>query len=488
MALNCPSCGAHLSIVLAGDSTSRLDQVSTPDSDSANTPAPPVPDDATSPPQRTLPGENPTETNPQEAKPENPKSKTTNTTGEEPEGHEPTLPEQPNQKQPSPNKPKAKPKLPDFTLTDFKRFQAVMCAPPTGPRKPKHATFRLALPPEAGPGALTDARSRTVLDTTAFLMMQTLTRAAEKHRSVDALLAARRGGRAEHELPGRMELVVEVLGAIAYDMHWSRGEEEGWIRHFRVLLAKNAPTLAATGPTWRTLRDVFELMLAVDYGFPAYPLAGWSDGPKSPRIHQLAEVEYLSFDLTVAASSWLTGREIPPADLWNRIARVAKGWESMPLGLPAWDIAVLLWYYNSRGKPVSSKEHEQGWTGYTGVLQDMISEVPTRGTARLERKLSLDVHVLIPQCVRDRRRRRQMISTAQGLAVEYGCELAPIVESATPGWRTWLGSFASHLRFSMRVDDDEKGDDKQRLLGGIEEEQGADMELENEELSCCWTT
>jgi hypothetical protein len=35
--------------------------------------------------------------------------------------------------------------------------------------------------------------------------------------------------------------------------------------------------------------------------------------------------------------------------------------------------------------------------GYTGVMQELIDELPIRGPDRLLRKLSVDVHVLIPE-------------------------------------------------------------------------------------------
>ncbi len=75
------------------------------------------------------------------------------------------------------------------------------------------------------------------------------------------------------------------------------------------------------------------------------------------------------------------------------------------------------YYYHSHHTPVVAEQHKQGWTGYTGVLQEMVAEVPTRGKDRLERKLSLDAHLLIARFVRERNTRRQMMLIAQDLAV-----------------------------------------------------------------------
>ncbi len=246
---------------------------------------------------------------------------------------------------------------------------------------------------------------------------------------------------------------------------------------------KDDPPPTTAEPKWQTFRDVFELMLSVDYGFPAYPLRRLSGVPKSPEIGQLTEFQHICFDLVKAASCWLTGRGIPSPELWDGIACVAETWESMPLGLSACDIAVLLWHYNSRGTPVSSKEHEQGWTGYTGILQEMKDEVPTRGTARLERKLSLDVRVLIPQCVRDRKRQRQLISAAQGFAAEYGCELAPVATPPTPVWRRYLSSIGGHLSFKASVGHGENEETK-KLLGGTQD--GYESEIDDQQsCGCC---
>jgi hypothetical protein len=51
----------------------------------------------------------------------------------------------------------------------------------------------------------------------------------------------------------------------------------------------------------------------------------------------------------------------------------------------------------------------------------MIAEVPTRGKDRLERKPSLDAHLLIPKFVRDRELRKQMLLAAQDIAAQHGC-------------------------------------------------------------------
>jgi hypothetical protein len=60
----------------------------------------------------------------------------------------------------------------------------------------------------------------------------------------------------------------------------------------------------------------------------------------------------------------------------------------------------MFYYYYFRRKPVGHHERREGRTGYTGVLQEMIEEVPTMGREWLQRKLSLDIH-LFPTFFKD---------------------------------------------------------------------------------------
>jgi hypothetical protein len=89
-------------------------------------------------------------------------------------------------------------------------------------------------------------------------------------------------------------------------------------------------------------------------------------------------------------------------------------------------------------------------------LQEMLDEVPTRGTGRLERKLSLDVHVLIPKFISGRQRREEMISMAEDIARQHGCQLAP---RKVPVWRRCLHSiFGGFLPIDMqKLKDEEHG-------------------------------
>jgi hypothetical protein len=64
--------------------------------------------------------------------------------------------------------------------------------------------------------------------------------------------------------------------------------------------------------------------------------------------------------------------------------------------------------------------------GYTGIIQKLISEIASRGSDRLQRKLSVDVNELMPKVVRDPGIRQRMITAAEGIAAQHGlCLYAP---------------------------------------------------------------
>ncbi|KAG7285986.1 hypothetical protein NEMBOFW57_008282 [Staphylotrichum longicolle] len=109
-------------------------------------------------------------------------------------------------------------------------------------------------------------------------------------------------------------------------------------------------------------------------------------------------------------------------------------------------------------EPVAASDYKQGWTGYTGVLQEMIAEVSIHGRDRLERKLSLDAHILIPVFVRDWKLRSQMILKVQDLAAQHGCQLAPPKMPKPPVWWRWF------TRPRLGIGNGEKDAEKERLL------------------------
>lgn len=84
------------------------------------------------------------------------------------------------------------------------------------------------------------------------------------------------------------------------------------------------------------------------------------------------------------------------------------------------DVSLMFYFFWTRRRDISKDEYNRGLTGYDGVLNEMISEIPAMGTDRLTRKLSVDVNKLIPRYVKDKEIGTQMIAVAERMAVEYG--------------------------------------------------------------------
>lgn len=136
------------------------------------------------------------------------------------------------------------------------------------------------------------------------------------------------------------------------------------------------------------------------------------------------------------------------------------------------DLGLMLYYYNTHRKPVSAIEYESGKTGYFGVLQELISEIPLRGSNRLQRKLSVDVNELIPKVVQNPDTRRRMISIARSIASQHKLPLeASTIKIPKPAfemrywegypWRDWralLKAFFTSLPFfkSKKQDEEQK--------------------------------
>lgn len=93
----------------------------------------------------------------------------------------------------------------------------------------------------------------------------------------------------------------------------------------------------------------------------------------------------------------------------------------------------------------------------------MIAEVPTRGADRLQRKLSLDAHILIPRFVRDRELRKQMLLAAQDIAAQHDCHLAPPKMPEPSIWQRLFGRDSSQ----QGPGDGEKCSETEKLLGNL---------------------
>jgi hypothetical protein len=232
----------------------------------------------------------------------------------------------------------------------------------------------------------------------------------------------------------RPEHVFRAMGGILYDQEWTGNPSPGII--------PDDITLNDSGMDVEfACNYAFEMMLLVDYGFPPCPVRKpWLYSRQAFIDLVWAQFEHFSRVLTAVAHRWNEGR-LPEPAAWECIAREMGqfGWS----GLDVSDAATLIYYYHTRRELVDSESAKRGWTGYTGVLQEMITEVPARGTDRLTRKLSLDINLLIPKYVTDRERREQMLYKARRLVQEYNLPVSDTVSQEERGGLETVGSWFS---------------------------------------------
>ncbi|KAH6630978.1 hypothetical protein B0J18DRAFT_476163 [Chaetomium sp. MPI-SDFR-AT-0129] len=265
--------------------------------------------------------------------------------------------------------------------------------------------------------------------------------------SVDKLLRSRLQGKHYWGEPLRPEHTVKCVGSILYDHEWTGNPSPGFIKEpDPTILGGGSDTILFLSPY------IFETMLLVDYGFPPCPIRVPWCWPREDFIG-LVLTEFKPFCRFLAATAyrWNAGF-IPRLAAWENLARSMDGFPRRS-SLEIQDAATLMYYYITRYKPVDSKSAKQGWSGYTGVLQEMIREVPRRGTDRLARKLLLDINVLIPEYVTNREIRDFMLYKARRLAQEYQVS---IIDAKRGGG--WLDAVTNLFSFSRPAEKEKEKD------------------------------
>ncbi|KAK4152734.1 hypothetical protein C8A00DRAFT_15999 [Chaetomidium leptoderma] len=342
------------------------------------------------------------------------------------------------------------------TAESVQKLAQLICAPNKERRcrsiKPGVVTFRPHLPKNQDAARAMekgDDRAHQTLEQVARKMHNTIRNTGGM--SADTLLRLRRLGLADYGLPRPIERVVEAVGVVLYDQEWTGRDSTETLSggDFGLFGIGRAPHISSSG-LYFSLGHTFEHMLLVDYGFPPWPVQGRGPGFCKTMFLEMEWPELNKFSTFLAAtvSRWEHGY-FPDSDAWDRMVRRLGDIEDW--GLDVWNAATLLHYYNTRREPVDAAAHANGWTGYTGVLQEMIDEVPTRGTRRLEGKLSLDVHVLIKKCVRGREKRDKMIGMAKDIAKQHGLSLGLPEQERTPQGSSrqgWLKAIANIFRGS----------------------------------------
>lgn len=173
------------------------------------------------------------------------------------------------------------------------------------------------------------------------------------------------------------------------------------------------------------LRPLFEHMLLVDYGFGEHPCKGASgffeDVTTLPNFlcfgGLIAEFAY------ACANDTITIRNLEKACL-----KISRSFFSLRSEQCFTEIAIMAYWLYTRRRKISPSEYKVGLTGYTGVLQEMVAEIPEKGVDRLRRKLSVDVNELIPHFASDYLK-EPLIGAARELAAQHGLSLTTSLEN-----------------------------------------------------------
>ncbi|KAJ4390776.1 hypothetical protein N0V93_004374 [Gnomoniopsis smithogilvyi] len=197
------------------------------------------------------------------------------------------------------------------------------------------------------------------------------------------------------------------------------------------------PKRPAVLPYWAAvycIQPILEHMLLVDYGFGAQPLVfrnthgidGFADKVARPHFNSLClelveaveqcRTEAFPLETLESLKNRLWPFETPSHAHQYRIS-----------GQCFADLSLMIYWFYTRRREISIAEYTENLTGYTGVVQEMIEQVPQKGPGRLKRKLLADIHFLIPVYVRGRDRQTKVVKAAEDLATRFG------ISTAQPG-------------------------------------------------------
>lgn len=318
-------------------------------------------------------------------------------------------------------------------IAKLDKLKRLICSPNKDLVKPG-APYLRTLRPDLAESAREAKNDPTdeILTRVAGKMQAAIRHAGE--RSADALLRSRLKGMSTFGRPLRPEHVFKSVGGILYDQEWTGNLSQGMVPDHTPLDDTSLNIAFCSTYT-------FEMMLLVDYGFPPCPVRSPWFWPREPFLNfHWTQFEHFSRFLTAVACRWNEGH-LPDPAAWEYIARKMNAFDINRLEV--WDAATLIYYYHTRREPVDSESAKKGWTGYTGVLQEMINEVPKRGTDRLARKLSLDINLLIPKFVSSREKRELMLYKARRLVQEYHLSVSDSRAERGDGWLEAMANFFS---------------------------------------------
>ncbi len=151
-------------------------------------------------------------------------------------------------------------------------------------------------------------------------------------------------------------------------------------------------------------------MLEIDYDVPATPEWGI-------RAKDVSKFEDHCEFLVDVARHCKQGR-FPDQEVWDTLYRhVGSCTGTLP------DLAIMYYYYHTHKRPLDPKDFSKSGVvdiGYTGILPELIAEIPTRGTTRLARKLSVDVNDMIREYAHDDAQGSALVAAAEAVAEKYG--------------------------------------------------------------------
>ncbi|KAI3393251.1 hypothetical protein diail_4540 [Diaporthe ilicicola] len=170
--------------------------------------------------------------------------------------------------------------------------------------------------------------------------------------------------------------------------------------------------------------SLIEHMLLVDYGLGERPLTPVGSEP-SGLTNNMTRTICQSFcnKLTKLADDCRDGKNIWYSRLTMMDDCLSSYEDESSANEDFSDLSLMFYYFSTRRRSITNDEFKRGQTGYTGVLEEMISEIPISGTDRLTRKLSVDMNKLIPRYVRSEESRKNMMVWAARTAVDHGIQI-----------------------------------------------------------------
>ncbi|KAI1501617.1 hypothetical protein F5X99DRAFT_428251 [Biscogniauxia marginata] len=229
------------------------------------------------------------------------------------------------------------------------------------------------------------------------------------------------------ECPGvgskRLRLFLEMIAAVYHDQELTGpppGPEKLSQAEAHERLEYQFGSLDGTGRWGRGTRFLEEFLgniLAVDYGIEPIPLSLEAQKAKSDFDRACQSIADFVNCSHISSPDFM--------QLWFMFfnSENVKGiWGQRRRILPNPDIILILYRYCQHLEPTPDN---QSHTEYTGILPELIDDIPEHGSGRLERKLALDINVFIPALVSDEERKVRMLNAAMDVAASYGLELPP---------------------------------------------------------------